>query len=192
MKSVPKWNEPILMYNIYHKQRKIIPKINEKAPTCQLQCSCKGTSARFLSDPGVPGARSMDPVVSNLLTHWEGFCRLNWCDSGWWRYQLIRIQLIRKYLTYLTYHVIIAKEVKIAKEVIYSDISSVAMFCSLSIKENYMILNIYLLVYRYHWSTPAHCSGGGGVLLYIEHYYISYTLSIKEYMYMILTYRKPV
>ena len=33
----------------------------------------------FLSDPGVPGVRSLGPDVTN---------RLNWCDSGWWRYQL--------------------------------------------------------------------------------------------------------
>ena len=42
----------------------------------------------FLSDPGVPGVRSMGPVLWNWLTDWESFCRLNWCDSGWWRYQL--------------------------------------------------------------------------------------------------------
>ena len=48
----------------------------------------------FLSDPCVHGVRSMGP---NSLTavhwvHWVGqLCRLlrfNWCDSGWWRYQL--------------------------------------------------------------------------------------------------------
>ena len=38
----------------------------------------------FLSDPGVPGVRSMGPVLS----HWVTLCRLNWCDSGWWRYKL--------------------------------------------------------------------------------------------------------
>ena len=28
--------------------------------------------------------RSMDPSVC----HWERLLKLNWCDSGWWRYQL--------------------------------------------------------------------------------------------------------
>ena len=41
----------------------------------------------FLSDPGVSGVRSMGPVVSNWLTP-RPLCRLNWCDSGWWRYKL--------------------------------------------------------------------------------------------------------
>ena len=38
----------------------------------------------FLSDPGIPGVRSMCPSLSNYDT----FFRLNWCDSGWWGYQL--------------------------------------------------------------------------------------------------------
>ena len=41
----------------------------------------------FLSDPGVPGVRSMGPVVFHWLTELP-LCRLNWCDSGWWRYEL--------------------------------------------------------------------------------------------------------
>ena len=39
----------------------------------------------FLSDPGVPGVRSMGPVS---LTHSKTFLKLNWCDSGLWRYQV--------------------------------------------------------------------------------------------------------
>ena len=35
----------------------------------------------FLSDPGLPGVRSMVPM--SLMFGW-----LNWCVSGWWRYQL--------------------------------------------------------------------------------------------------------
>ena len=42
---------------------------------------------RFLSDPGVSGVRSMGPVVSNSLTKYT-LCKLNWCDSSWWRYKL--------------------------------------------------------------------------------------------------------
>ena len=42
----------------------------------------------FLSDPGVPGVRSMGPVVSHSLTESKTFVKLNWVDSGWWRYQL--------------------------------------------------------------------------------------------------------
>ena len=34
----------------------------------------------FLSDPGVPGVRSMGPDLCPSHT----ICRLNWCDSGWW------------------------------------------------------------------------------------------------------------
>ena len=44
-----------------------------------------------LSDLGVPGVRSMGPVVSHSLAALEWlFCKLIWfwCDSGWWRYQL--------------------------------------------------------------------------------------------------------
>ena len=41
----------------------------------------------FLSDPGVPGVRSMGPVVSHWVSELP-LCRLNWCDSGWWRYEL--------------------------------------------------------------------------------------------------------
>ena len=37
----------------------------------------------LLSDPGIHGVRSMGPCVSN----WETLGWLNWCDSGWWRYQ---------------------------------------------------------------------------------------------------------
>ena len=29
-----------------------------------------------------------DLWVRFSLTHWDTFCKLNWCDSGWWRYQL--------------------------------------------------------------------------------------------------------
>ena len=39
---------------------------------------------KFLSDPGVSGVWYMGPVLSNT----DNFCRLNWCDSGWWRYKL--------------------------------------------------------------------------------------------------------
>ena len=40
---------------------------------------------QFLSDPGKPaGVRSLGPYVRLSVT----FCRLYWCDSGWWRYQL--------------------------------------------------------------------------------------------------------
>ena len=38
----------------------------------------------FLSDPGKPGVRSMGRDVPPSHT----FSRLNWCDSGWWRYQV--------------------------------------------------------------------------------------------------------
>ena len=34
----------------------------------------------------VPGVRSMGPVLSNWLS--IPFCKLNWCDSSWWRYKL--------------------------------------------------------------------------------------------------------
>ena len=44
-------------------------------------CACQWS---FLSDPGVPGVRSMGPSLSN----WGRFCRYNWCDSAFWRYQL--------------------------------------------------------------------------------------------------------
>ena len=43
----------------------------------------KLTFCLFLSDPGIPGVRSMGPGVSNSLTD-KTFCRLNWCESGWW------------------------------------------------------------------------------------------------------------
>ena len=36
------------------------------------------------SDPGKPGVRSLGPDVTNS----KRFVRLNWCDSGWWRYQV--------------------------------------------------------------------------------------------------------
>ena len=44
------------------------------------------TCYRFLSDPGVPGPIfvSVCPSVRHKLT----FVKLNWCDSGWWGYQL--------------------------------------------------------------------------------------------------------
>ena len=29
-----------------------------------------------------------DLWVRLSLTKWETFCRLNWCESGWWRYKL--------------------------------------------------------------------------------------------------------
>ena len=48
---------------------------------------CMSLMVNFLSDPGVPGVRSMGPVVSNWVSEYETFCKLNWCDSGWWRYQ---------------------------------------------------------------------------------------------------------
>ena len=38
----------------------------------------------FLSAPGIPEVRSMGPSVS----HRVALLRLNWCDSGWWRYQI--------------------------------------------------------------------------------------------------------
>ena len=47
----------------------------------------KKQKLHFLSDPGVPGVRSMGPVLSHSQTELP-LCRLNWCDSGWWRYQL--------------------------------------------------------------------------------------------------------
>ena len=42
----------------------------------------------FLSDPGVPGVRSMGPDLSKWLSDSDMLLKLNWCDSGWWRYQL--------------------------------------------------------------------------------------------------------
>ena len=42
-----------------------------------------GNQGCFLSDPGRPG-----PIYVSGLCHWVTFCELNWCDSGWWRYQL--------------------------------------------------------------------------------------------------------
>ena len=41
---------------------------------------------RFLTDPGVPGVRSMGPSMS--VTHSNTFLKLNRVNSGWWRYQL--------------------------------------------------------------------------------------------------------
>ena len=38
----------------------------------------------FLSDPGVPGVRSMGLGLCPSLTHYKTFCWFNWCDSGWW------------------------------------------------------------------------------------------------------------
>ena len=46
-------------------------------------------SVSFLSDPGIPGVRSMCLSVSNWVSKWR-LCRLNWCDSGWWRYQAMQ------------------------------------------------------------------------------------------------------
>ena len=40
----------------------------------------------FLSDPGVPGPIFVSGCHS--VSEWDTFVRLNWCDSGWWRYQL--------------------------------------------------------------------------------------------------------
>ena len=42
---------------------------------------------QFLFEPGMPGVQA---YVSKSKT----FCRLNWCDSGWWRYQLNTIMPI--------------------------------------------------------------------------------------------------
>ena len=42
----------------------------------------------FLSYPGKPGVRSLGPDVRPPLSEWKTLCRLNWCDSGWWGYQL--------------------------------------------------------------------------------------------------------
>ena len=46
----------------------------------------------FLSDPGKPGVRSLGPDVcpslSEWVSEWDTLLRLNWCDSGWWRYQV--------------------------------------------------------------------------------------------------------
>ena len=38
----------------------------------------------FLSDPGKPGVRSLGPDVRHSMM----FLKLNWCYSGWWRYQV--------------------------------------------------------------------------------------------------------
>ena len=38
-----------------------------------------------LLDPGLPGVRSLGQSVFNWV---RDLCWLNWCDSGWWRYQL--------------------------------------------------------------------------------------------------------
>ena len=38
----------------------------------------------LISDPGIPGVRFLGLGVTNSKT----FCRINWCDSGWRRYQL--------------------------------------------------------------------------------------------------------
>ena len=51
---------------------------------CRALCFTLSSLLSFLSDPGVSGVRSMGPVVWN----WDTFCRLNWCDFGWWRYKL--------------------------------------------------------------------------------------------------------
>ena len=42
--------------------------------------------SQFLSDPGVPGPIFVSGCPS--VRHSERLCRLNWCDSGWWGYQL--------------------------------------------------------------------------------------------------------
>ena len=42
----------------------------------------------WLSDPGKPGVRSLGPDVRPSVTNYKTLCRLNWCDSGWWGYQL--------------------------------------------------------------------------------------------------------
>ena len=42
----------------------------------------------FLSDPGKPGVRSLGPDVRQWVSEWVMFLKLNWCHSGWWRYQL--------------------------------------------------------------------------------------------------------
>ena len=44
-----------------------------------------GEGVQFLSDPGKPGVQSLGPDALQS----EMLCRLNWCDSGWWRYQLM-------------------------------------------------------------------------------------------------------
>ena len=41
----------------------------------------------FLSDPGKPGVRSLGPDVRPSVCPYT-LLRLNWCDSGWWRYQV--------------------------------------------------------------------------------------------------------
>ena len=51
-----------------------------------FRCSAMMVAA-FLSDPGKPGVRSMGPDVCPSLTP-RRCVRLNWCDSGWWGYQL--------------------------------------------------------------------------------------------------------
>ena len=38
----------------------------------------------YLLYPGVPGVRSMGPDVRHSVSQSKRFCRLNWCDSGWW------------------------------------------------------------------------------------------------------------
>ena len=40
----------------------------------------------FLSDPGVPGP--IYGFTSLSQTEWDTLCKLNWCDSSWWRYNL--------------------------------------------------------------------------------------------------------
>ena len=42
---------------------------------------------RFIIGPRCPWG----PIYGSgslSQTNWDTFCRLNWCDSGWWRYQL--------------------------------------------------------------------------------------------------------
>ena len=50
------------------------------SPILTIRLKLKTHFVILLSDPGVPGVRSMGPDVTTYNT----ICRLNWCDSGWW------------------------------------------------------------------------------------------------------------
>ena len=50
-------------------------------------CSCRGKGfIIFLSDPGIPGL--IYGSGCHFLSFSERLLKLNWCDSGWWRYQV--------------------------------------------------------------------------------------------------------
>ena len=62
------WCLPTLQDSTGLKQR------NHADIPCLFMMEMLAPIRQFLSDPGKPD--------------WETLCRLNWCDSGWWRYQL--------------------------------------------------------------------------------------------------------